>query len=54
MGEKRDECRILVEKPNGMKPLGRPRCGWVNNIKMNLIEMGLDGMDWIDLAKDRN
>jgi hypothetical protein len=38
----------------GKRPLGRPRCTWVNNIKMDLIGIGWDGMDWIDLAQDRD
>jgi hypothetical protein len=46
--------RILVGKPKGKTPLGRPRCRWVNNIKMNLREIGWEGMDWIDLAQDSN
>jgi hypothetical protein len=54
MGEKRNAYRILVGKPEGKKPLGRLRRRWVNNIKMNLREIGLDDMDWIDLAQDRN
>jgi hypothetical protein len=54
MGEKRKECRILVRKPDGKRPLGRPRRRWVENIKMDLREIGLGGMDWIDLAQDRN
>jgi hypothetical protein len=45
---------ILVEKPEGKRPQGRPRCGWVDNIKMELREIGWDGMDWIDLAQDRD
>jgi hypothetical protein len=43
-----------VGKLEGKRPLGRPRCRWVNNIKMDLREMGWDGMDWIDLAQDRD
>jgi hypothetical protein len=45
---------ILVGKPEGKKPLARPRRRWVDNIKMDLREIGWDGMDWIDLAQDRN
>jgi hypothetical protein len=54
MGEKRNVCRILVDKPEGKRPLGRPRSRWVNNTKMDLREIRLDGMDWTDLAQDRD
>jgi hypothetical protein len=54
MGEKRNTCRILVGKPKGRRPLGRPRCRWVDNIKMDYREIGWDGGDWIDLAEDRD
>jgi hypothetical protein len=50
--EKRNECRILVGKTEFKRPLGRPRRRRVNNIKMDLREIGWDGMDWIDLAQD--
>jgi hypothetical protein len=52
MGAKRSAYRILVGKPEGKRPLGRPRHRWVNNtsIKMDLREIGWNGMDWIDLA----
>jgi hypothetical protein len=53
-GEKRNAYRILVGKPEGKRPLGRPRRRWENNIKMNLTEIGCGGMDWIDLAQDRD
>jgi hypothetical protein len=53
MWEKRNAYRILVGKPQGKRPLGRPRCRWVNNIKIDLREIGWDGIDWIDLAQDR-
>jgi hypothetical protein len=46
--------RILAGKPEGKRPLGRPRRRCVDNIKMNLREIRWDGMDWIDLAQDRD
>jgi hypothetical protein len=54
MGEKRNACRILVGNPEGMRSLGRPRRRWVDNIKMDLREIGWNGGDWIDLAQDRD
>jgi hypothetical protein len=53
MGEKRNLYRLLVRKPEGKRPLGRPRCGWMDNIKMDLLEKGVNVVDWIGLAKDR-
>jgi hypothetical protein len=50
MGEKSNAYRILVGKPEGKRPLGRPRRRWVDSIKI----IGWDGMDWIDLAQDRD
>jgi hypothetical protein len=54
MGEKMNAYRILVGNPEGKRPLGRPRCRWVDNIKMDLRGMGWTGMDWIDLVQDRD
>jgi hypothetical protein len=54
MGETRNAYRILVGKPEGSRLLGRPRRKWVDNIKMDLIEIGWDGLDWIALAQDRD
>jgi hypothetical protein len=52
MGEKRNAYRILVGKKEGKSPLGRPRRRWVDNIKMDLGEIGWDDTYWIDLAQD--
>jgi hypothetical protein len=49
MGEKRNACRILVGKPERKRPLGRPRRRWVDNIKMDLREIGWDGVEWIGM-----
>jgi hypothetical protein len=54
MGGKRNAYRILVGKPEGKRPLGRRRCMWVGNIKIDLREIGWEVMDWIDLAQDRD
>jgi hypothetical protein len=54
MGATRNAYRILVGKPKGKRPLRRPRRRWVDNIKMDLREIGCDGMDWIELAQDRD
>jgi hypothetical protein len=54
MGEKRNVYRFLVGNPEGKRPLRRPRRRWVNNIRMNLGEVGWGDVDWIGLAKDRN
>jgi hypothetical protein len=54
MGPKRNAYRILVRKSEGTRPLGRPRNIWVYNIKIDLREIGWAGMDWIDLAQNRD
>jgi hypothetical protein len=54
MGERRGAYRALVGKPEGRRPLGRPRHRWEDNIKMDLREVGCGGADWIDLAQDRD
>jgi hypothetical protein len=53
MGEGRVDYRILVGKPEGKRPLGRPKRRWEDNIKMDLREIGIDGTNWIRLAGDR-
>jgi len=53
MGEEREAYRVLVGKPEGRRPLGRPRHRWVDNIRMDLQEVGCGYMDWIVLAQDR-
>jgi hypothetical protein len=53
MGQKRNAYMILVGKPDGKRPLGIPRRRWVDNTKLNLREIEWSGMDWIDLARDR-
>jgi hypothetical protein len=53
-GERRGAYRALVGKPEGRRPLGRLRCRWEDNIKMDLLEFGWGGMDWINLAQDRD
>jgi hypothetical protein len=54
MGDKRGAYRVLVGKPEGKGPLGRPRCKWEDNIKMDLQEVGCGGKNWIDLAWDKD
>ena len=54
MGEERVVYRVLVGKPEGKRPLGRPRCRWVDNIRMDFQEVGCGYMDWIGLAQDRD
>jgi hypothetical protein len=53
-GEKRGVYRVLVRKPEGKRQLGRPRCRWEDNIKMDLQKVGCEFMDWIELAQDRD
>jgi hypothetical protein len=53
MGEKRNVYRLLVGTPEGKRPLGRPRRRWIDNIKTDLLEIGLSVVDWIGLAQDR-
>jgi len=53
MGEEKGVYRVLVGKPEGRRPLGRPRHRWADNIRMDLQEVGCVHMDWIGLAQDR-
>jgi hypothetical protein len=52
MGQKTNAYRLLVGKPEGKRPPGRPKCRWMYNIKMVLRETRLDGVNWIDMAQD--
>jgi hypothetical protein len=52
MGEERGVYRVLVGRPEGQRPLGRPRRRWEDNIKLNIREIGIDGANWIQLAQD--
>jgi hypothetical protein len=52
MWEKRNMYRLLEGKPEGKRPLGRPGHRWIGNNKMDLLEVGLDGVDWIGMAQD--
>jgi hypothetical protein len=54
MGEKRNAYKLLVGKPEGKRPLGRPRRRWVDNIRMDFEEVGWGDVDWFGLAKDRD
>jgi hypothetical protein len=53
MGEGRSVYRVLVGKPEGKRPLGRPKRRWEDNIKIHLGEIGIEGANWIQLAQDR-
>jgi hypothetical protein len=52
IGEKRNVYRLLVGKPEGKRPPGRPRCRWMDNIKVDILEIGLSVVDWVGLAQD--
>jgi hypothetical protein len=54
MGERRGVYRVLVGKPDGKRPLGRPRHRWEDDIKIDLQEVGYGGMEWIELAQNRD
>ena len=53
MGERRDICRVLVGNPEGMRPLGRLRLRWEDDLKMDFQELGCGGMDWVEMAQER-
>jgi hypothetical protein len=53
MGEKRNARRILMGKPEGKRPLGRPRRRWMDNVRMDLGEIGWDGVVWVNVAQDQ-
>jgi hypothetical protein len=54
MGKERKLCKVLVGKPERKRPLGRPRRRWEDGMRMDLMEIGLGGVDWIRLAQDRD
>jgi len=54
MGERRGVCSVLVGKPEGKRQLESPRCKWDDNIKLDLQEVGLEGMAWIDVSQIRD
>jgi hypothetical protein len=54
IGVRRGIYRVVVEKPWGKRPCRRPRLRWEDNIKMDLQEVGCEGMDWMDVAQDRD
>jgi hypothetical protein len=53
-GEKENTYRLLLGKPEGRRPLGRPRRRWADNVRMDLVEVGGGDVDWIGLAQDRD
>jgi hypothetical protein len=54
MVEKKNAYRLLVGMPGRRRPLGRPRCRWMGNIRMDLVQVGMGDVDWIGLAVDRD
>ena len=54
MEEGRSAFKILIGKPTGKRPLGRPRCRWEDNIRMDLKEIGINTRNWVDSAQDRD
>jgi len=54
MGERRGVYRVVVRKPEGKRPHGKPRCSWEDNIQIDHQEVGYGGLDWIELAEDRD
>jgi hypothetical protein len=54
MGQERKVYKVLVGKPEGRRPLGRPRRRWIDGVRMDLREIGLGGVDWIRLSQDRD
>jgi hypothetical protein len=54
MGDRRGACKVLVGRPKGKRTLGRPRHRWKDDIKIDLQEMGWEGVDWIGVAEDRD
>jgi hypothetical protein len=54
MGEKRNVYRLFVGKPEGRRPLGRPKLRWLDSIRMDIVEVGWGEVDWVGLAQDRD
>jgi hypothetical protein len=52
--EGRGVCSVVVERPEGKRPLGRPRCRWEDNFEVDIKAVGISGMDWIELTQDRD